>query len=125
MKKVMLIMGLLFVAGITFNISEINVHASYLNKTTSFGNNLKGASTTEKGQFIYTGRVWFYPARTGVHKGWFKYVRNGRTVKYVTTGYYGKPYKQKKTVKVSATGSCTDSLVSGRKHRTVFYYGFN
>lgn len=70
-----------------------------------------------------TGRVLFYPARTGVHRAWVKYIRGSRTVVYSSTGTYSRPYRLSKSVRASTTTvRCTDSLISGRSQTTTFHY---
>ncbi|WP_460136312.1 hypothetical protein, partial [Priestia megaterium] len=91
---------------------------------TTFGTKYKGASSVESGQIHYTGKIWFYPKRTGVHEGTAKYRRDGKTIATAWTGYIPYPSGWDKTDKISASTSCYDSL-SWNGPKTKFSYSFN
>lgn len=89
----------------------------------TFGTKYKGASTVETAQIHYTGKVWFYPKRTGVHAGTAKYKRAGKTIATAWTGYLPFPDGWDKNHKEEASTSCWDSL-SWDGPKTTFSYSF-
>lgn len=87
----------------------------------TFGNTNAGASSTETAQLYYTGKVWFYPQRTGVKQGSLKYTRSGKTVASAKTGYLPYPYGWDKNNRQAASTGVWDSL-SWNGPKTIFTY---
>lgn len=108
-----------------YSLDSLNDSKAYwsLHRTHKMGSKYKGAWVTETAQFFFKGRVFFYPARTGIHQGWLKFTRAGRNVGSAKTTYYHHPYSHKKSIKVQATKSIHDSL-GWNDPKTRFHYGF-